>query len=68
MVTNFQLYVAIGVPSLLALVNTGVMLVMFNIMNTRILRLEHRMDDMIGAINDLDKRLTRVEVKLGIQP
>lgn len=56
MVTNFQLYVAIGVPSLLALVNTGVMLVMFNIMNTRILRLEHRMDDMIGAINDLDKR------------
>lgn len=56
MVTNFQLYVAIGVPSLLALVNTGVMLAMFNIMNTRILRLEHRMDDMIGAINDLDKR------------
>ena len=31
-------------------------------------RLSDRIDNLTGAVNDLDKRLTRVEVKLGIQP
>jgi hypothetical protein len=31
-------------------------------------RLERDIKDLTGAVNELDKRLTRVEIKLGIQP
>jgi len=65
-VTNVQLYFAIGLPSALALVNLGVLLVLFTDLSSRIQRLAERMDNMVGAINELDKRLTRVEIKLGI--
>ena len=34
----------------------------------RILALERDMKDLTGAVNDLDKRLIKVEIKLGIQP
>ena len=64
--TNVQLYFAIGLPSALALVNLGVLLVLFTDLSSRIQRLAERMDNMVGAINELDKRLTRVEIKLGI--
>jgi hypothetical protein len=44
----------------------------FASIEARILALENRVDrdikDLIGAVNDLDKRLTKVEIKLGIQP
>lgn len=66
--TDAQLYIAIGVPSLLALVNLAVILTLFTSLSNRIERLEVRFDLLIGAVNELDKRLTRVEVKLGIQP
>ena len=66
--TNTQLYLSIGIPSMFALVNLGVTLVMFSIMNSRILRVEQRIDELTGAVNDLDKRLIKVEIKLGIQP
>ena len=66
--TNVQLYFAIGLPSVLALVNLGVMLVLFTELGGRIQRLAERMDDMVGAIYELYKRLTRVEFKLGTQP
>jgi hypothetical protein len=62
------MYFAIGLPSVLALVNLGAMLVLFTDLSGRIQRLSERMDNMLGAINDLDRRLTRVEIKLGIQP
>jgi len=39
-------------------------LVAFQRMN----RIEDRVEHVIGAINELDKRLTKVEIKLGIQP
>ena len=63
-----QFYFATGLPSVLALVNLGVVLVLFTELGGRIQRLSERMDHMLGAINELDKRLTRVEIKLGIQP
>jgi hypothetical protein len=62
-----QLYLAVGVPSILALVNLAVILVLFTNLSNRIERLETRLDLLVGAINELDKRLTRVEIKLGIQ-
>ena len=31
-------------------------------------RLSGRIDVLVGVINELDRRLTRVEIKLGIQP
>ena len=65
--TNMQLYLAVGVPSILALVNLAVILVLFTNLSNRIERLETRLDLLVGAINELDKRLTRVEIKLGIQ-
>lgn len=70
--TNVQLYFAIGLPSVLALVNIGITLALFLHLGTRIQSIEDRLtrsiDNLTGAINDLDKRLTRVEIKLGIQP
>jgi len=66
--TDTQLYLAIGIPSLLALVNLAVILTLFTSLSGRIQRLEERMDHLVGAINELDKRLTKVEIKLGIQP
>jgi len=67
-VSNVQLYFAIGLPSVLALINLGVMLVLFTDLGSRIQRLAERVDNPVGAINELGKRLTRVEIKLGIQP
>jgi hypothetical protein len=34
----------------------------------RISGLDQRVYDLTGAVNGLDKRLTKVEIKLGIQP
>jgi len=66
--TNAQLYFAIGLPSVLALVNIGITLALFLHLGQRILAVEQRLNDLTGAINELDKRLTKVEIKLGIQP
>ena len=70
--TDTQLYFAIGLPSVLALVNIGVVLALFLDLSRRMSALEQKVDqgfkDLTGAVNDLDKRLTRVEIKLGMQP
>jgi hypothetical protein len=77
--TDTQLYLAIGIPALLALANLGVMLTMFTDLSRRIGSLEdkisrisdqlsERIDQLTGAVNDLDKRLIKVEIKLNIQP
>lgn len=65
--TDTQLYLSIGIPALLALVNLAVILTLFTSLSTRIQRIEDRLDSLTGAVNELDKRLTRVEIKLGIQ-
>jgi hypothetical protein len=46
----------------------AVILTLFSTLSSRIQRLEEKLDNLVGAVNDLDKRLTRVEIKLGIQP
>jgi hypothetical protein len=67
LLTNVQFYFAIGLPSVLALVNIGVMLTLFLHLGQRMLSLEQSLKDLTGAVNELDKRLTRVEIKIGIQ-
>jgi hypothetical protein len=66
--TDSQLYLSVGIPSSLALVNLAVILTLFSNLSSRIERVSERLDTLTGAINDLDKRLTKVEIKLGIQP
>jgi hypothetical protein len=66
--TDTQLYLATGVPAVMGLINLGVVLVLFTDLSRRISELSGRIDALTGAVNDVDKRLTRVEIKLGIQP
>jgi hypothetical protein len=70
--TNAQFYLAVGLPSVLALVNIAVMLTLFLHLGSRIQTLEQTLGadikNLTGAINELDKRVTRIEIKLGIQP
>lgn len=70
--TSAQLYFATGLPSILALLNIGISLALFLHLGSRIQSIEDRLtrsiDSVTGAINELDKLLTRVEIKLGIQP
>ena len=66
--TDTQLYLAIGVPALLALVNLAVILTLFTTLGGQIAEIRGDIKSLTGAVNDLDKRLTRVELKLGIQP
>jgi hypothetical protein len=40
----------------------------FASIDSRLLAMDQRIHDLTGAVNELDKRLTRVEIKLGIQP
>jgi len=35
---------------------------------SRLSRVEDRLDNSIGAVSEVDKRVTRIELKLGIQP
>jgi hypothetical protein len=46
----------------------GVNVGYFVAMNGRMNRIEERLDRVMEAIPDLDKRLAKVELKLGIQP
>jgi hypothetical protein len=66
--SNTQLYLAIGVPSILALVNLGVILTLFTSLGNQFAEVQADIKSLTGAITELDKRLTRVEIKLGIQP
>jgi hypothetical protein len=65
---DLQLYFAIGLPTLTALVGIGVNVGYFVAMNGRMNRIEDRLDRVMEAITEFDKRLTKVEIKLGIQP
>lgn len=66
--TDQQLYLALGLPTLVALVGILVNVGYFVALNGRMTRIEDRLDNVIGALNELDKRVTKIEVKLGIEP
>ena len=73
--TDQQLYLSIGLPSLLVLVGILVNVGYFVSINSRIQALETRLDGrinsletkfdlLIGKVVELDNRLTRIEEKL----
>ena len=66
--TDAQLYLAIGLPTITALVGILVNIGYFIAINGRMSRIEERLDRVMESIMELDKRLTKVEIKLGIQP
>jgi hypothetical protein len=71
-VTDLRLYLAIGLP---IITNAAMFTLLFLYVNSNVSALREDIrgirEDvkmLTGAVNDLDRRLTRVEVKLGIQP
>ena len=75
--TDVQLYLAIGIPTLAVLIGFLSNVVQLNTINTRISSLETRLDarfnslevkfdTLTGKVIDLDNRVTRIEAKLGL--
>lgn len=63
-----QLYLAIGLPSSLALIGILVNVGYFVTLNGRTSRVEDKLDTLIGKVADVDNRVIRIEDKLGIVP
>lgn len=66
--TDGQLYLRIGLPSIVALVGILVNVGYFVSLNSRMSRLEDKIDMLTGKVADVDNRVVRIEDKLGIQP
>jgi hypothetical protein len=68
MMTDAQLYLAIGLPSFVALVGILVNVGYFVSLNGRMTRVEDKLDLLTGSVNEIDSRVIRIEDKLGIVP
>jgi len=66
--TDARFYLAIGLPTVTVLVGIGMNVGYFVALNGRMTRIEQRLGRVMEFISQLAKRLTRVEIKLGIQP
>jgi hypothetical protein len=68
MMTDIQLYIAVGLPTLTALVGVLVNVGYFVAISGRMTRIEDGLDNVMGALSALDRRVILIEVKLGITP
>ena len=66
--TDAQLYLAIGLPSIVALVGILVNVAYFVSLNGRMMRVEDKLDTLTGKVVAVDNRVIRIEDKLGITP
>jgi hypothetical protein len=66
--TGAQLYLAVGLPSFVALVGILVNVGYFVALNGRMTRVEDKLDVLTGKVAELDNRVVRIEDKLGIVP
>jgi hypothetical protein len=66
--TDGQLYLSIGLPSIVALVGILVNVGYFVSLNSRMSRLEDKIDMLAGKVAAIYSRMVRIEDKLGIQP
>ncbi|MGC9951714.1 MAG: hypothetical protein ABSF64_35640 [Bryobacteraceae bacterium] len=63
-----QLYLATGLPTFVALVGILVNVGYFVALNGRMTRVEDKLDILTGKVAEVDNRVVRIEVKLGIVP
>jgi len=63
-----QLYLAIGLPTVTALVGILVNIGYFVVTNARIGRVEDKLDLLTGKFGELDTRMARMEERLGMKP
>ena len=66
--TDAQLYLAIGLPSVVALVGILVNVGYFVALDGSMTRVEDKLDTLTGKVADIDNRVIRIEDKLGIVP
>jgi len=66
--SDAQLYLAIGLPSFVALVGILVNVGYFVALNGRMSRVEDKLDVLTGKVAEVDNRVVRIEDKLGIVP
>lgn len=66
--SDAQLYLAIGLPSFVALVGILVNVGYFVALNGRMTCVEDKLDVLTGKIAEVDNRVVRIEDKLGIVP
>jgi hypothetical protein len=66
--SDTQLYLVMGLPSLAAFAGILVNVGYFVALNVRMGRLEDKLDVLIGKVAELESRVTRIEAKLGITP
>jgi hypothetical protein len=65
---DIQLYLTIGLPSMVALTGILVNVGYFVALNGRISRVEDKLDTLTGKVAEVDNRVGRIEDKLGIVP
>jgi hypothetical protein len=66
--TDGQLYLAMGLPSFVALVGILVNVGYFVALNGRMTRVEDKLNVLTGKVAEIDNRVVRIEDKLGIVP
>jgi hypothetical protein len=67
-VNDAQLYLAIGLPTVTALVGILVNIGYFIVTNGRISRLEDKIDLLTGKVAEVDTQMARVKEHLGMKP
>ena len=65
--TDAQLYLAIGLPTITALVGIMVNIGYFIVTNSRIQRLEEKIDILTGKVAEVDSEMARVKEHLGMK-
>jgi hypothetical protein len=72
-VTDVQLYLVIGIPTLAVLIGILTNVIQWNAMNARFNSLEARFNSLdvkfntlTGKVIDVDNRVTRIDAKLGM--
>ncbi len=68
---NVQLYLAIGIPTVMAILSIGTNVALYIHLNstvtTRFASTDARLDMVLSKVVDVDNRLTRVEERMGIK-